>query len=263
MGNSQDSGLASRRDRRSPGRANRRSGIWVVLTALAAVVAGAAACGPATAGADRAVPAGTPPITEAPAPTTATPSARTALTSTTRAPATTVTTPATTGTAPPGSSSAPLPVGAYTSSPPPAFPAGACHARGLLPDPACTPGATNPAVSQADIGTTICMSGWTARVRPPESYTEALKREQLQAYGDTSPISAYEEDHLVPLELGGAPSDARNLWPELGASPNRKDSVENAGRAAVCDGRISLVAAQRAIAGDWVAFGSQLGVARS
>jgi hypothetical protein len=154
-------------------------------------------------------------------------------------------------------------VGVYTSTPPPAQPAGACRARGLLPDPACTPGATNPAVSQSDIDTTICMSGWTAQVRPPESYTETLKREQLLAYGDTSPISAYEEDHLVPLELGGAPSDPRNLWPEHGSSPNPKDSVENAGRAAVCDGRISLAAAQRAIAGNWVAFGSQLGVAGS
>jgi hypothetical protein len=42
------------------------------------------------------------------------------------------------------------------------------------PNPALTPGVTNPAVTQANIKTTICKSGWSATVRPPESYTEAL-----------------------------------------------------------------------------------------
>jgi hypothetical protein len=42
-----------------------------------------------------------------------------------------------------------------------------CAARGALPDPACTPGALNPDVTPATIGATICMSGWTATVRPP------------------------------------------------------------------------------------------------
>ncbi|MGW4529241.1 hypothetical protein [Amycolatopsis sp. NPDC004378] len=35
-----------------------------------------------------------------------------------------------------------------------------------LPDPACTPGALNPDVTQASIGSTICVSGWTATIRP-------------------------------------------------------------------------------------------------
>ncbi len=35
-----------------------------------------------------------------------------------------------------------------------------------LPDPACTPGTVNPAVSQANIADTICKSGWTSTVRP-------------------------------------------------------------------------------------------------
>ncbi|MDA8343134.1 MAG: hypothetical protein M0007_13060 [Actinomycetota bacterium] len=141
---------------------------------------------------------------------------------------------------------------------------GTCHSRGtglyVLPDPACTPGATNPDVTQSDIGTTICASGWTATVRPPESYTEPLKFHQMTAYGETGPVSSYEEDHLVPLELGGSPSDARNLWPQPGASPNPKDEVENAARRAVCDGRLPLASAQRAIATDWIALGRQLGV---
>jgi hypothetical protein len=36
-----------------------------------------------------------------------------------------------------------------------------------------------------------------------------------------------EYDHLVPLELGGAPDDPRNLWFEPGPTPNPKDAVEN------------------------------------
>ena len=145
--------------------------------------------------------------------------------------------------------------------------AGPCHARGgapyVLPDPACTPGATNPAVTQADIGSTICRAGWTGTVRPAESYTEGLKDQQMSAYGDRGPVSSYEEDHLVPLGLGGSPTSPRNLWPEPGASPNPKDSVEAAANQAVCDGRMSLAAAQAAIAADWVALGRQLGAVGS
>lgn len=156
-----------------------------------------------------------------------------------------------------------LPVGkVYTAAPPVARP-GSCHVRGsegTLPDPRCTPGAINPAVTQSDIGSTICRAGWTRTVRPPEAYTEALKRRQMAAYADGRPIWDYEEDHLVPLELGGAPSDPRNLWPEYGASPNPKDRVEGAARRAVCAHRLTLAAAQDAIATNWVTLGERLGV---
>src|SRR5664279_6067090 len=63
--------------------------------------------------------------------------------------------------------------------------------------------------------------GGAATIRPPaSSYTNALKRQQIVAYGypDTDP-RGYEEDHLIALELGGAPSDQRNLWPEPANSP--------------------------------------------
>ena len=139
-----------------------------------------------------------------------------------------------------------------------------CHARleygYVLPDPACTPGATNPEVTQANITQTICASEWTTRVRPPQSYTESLKRSQMAEYGDTRPIYDYEEDHLIPLGLGGAPSDPLNLWPQPGASPNPKDEVESAANHAVCDGRTTLASAQRQIASDWVSLGRALGV---
>lgn len=147
--------------------------------------------------------------------------------------------------------------------------AGSCHARGhglySRPDPTCTPGALNPAVSQSTIDRTICVPGWTATVRPAESITESEKEASLTAYGDNGGLSEYEYDHLVPLELGGATNDPRNLWPEPGSSPNPKDDVEFALREKVCAGELSLARAQREIASDWVALagGARSGVVRS
>lgn len=132
-----------------------------------------------------------------------------------------------------------------------------CHARGSglysLPDPRCTPGAIDPAVRQANVATTICRYGYTRTVRPPESVTEVEKRASMIAYGDTGRPSEYEYDHLIPLELGGAANDPRNMWPEPGASPNPKDALEGRLNALVCSGRIGLTTAQREIATDWVA----------
>ena len=136
-------------------------------------------------------------------------------------------------------------------------PAGSCHARGhglySLPDPHCTPGAIDPHVTQADVDRTICRGGYSESVRPPESITEPEKRASLRAYGDHRPLHDYEYDHLISLELGGAPNDARNLWPEPGASPNPKDRLEDRLHALVCDHRMSLATARSAIAGDWIA----------
>lgn len=140
-----------------------------------------------------------------------------------------------------------------------------CHVRTEngqpLPDPACTPGVANPAVTQANIRSTVCKSGWTKTIRPAASYTDGLKRQGIGAYGDTdTKPSDFEEDHLISLELGGAPSDPGNLWPEPGASPNAKDKVENDLHRAVCSGRIQLAAAQHAIATDWTTAERSLGL---
>ncbi len=108
-------------------------------------------------------------------------------------------------------------------------------------------------MKQANIPSTICRRRYTARVRPPESVTEPEKRASLAAYGDHGSARAYEYDHLIPLELGGAPNDPRNLWPEPGASPNPKDRLENLLRKRVCAGAVSLAVARREVARDWVA----------
>ena len=58
----------------------------------------------------------------------------------------------------------------------------------------------------------------------------------------------------MPLELGGATNDPRNLWPEPGASPNPKDSLEDRLNELVCDGaRCRSRLPKREVAGDWVA----------
>jgi hypothetical protein len=130
---------------------------------------------------------------------------------------------------------------------------------GQLPDPRCTPGSIDPAVTQANISSTICRSGYTKTVRPPASETDRFKFDvAYPAYGDPDSEKT-ELDHLVSLELGGS-NDAANLWPESPPTPNPKDKVEDALHAAVCDGRVSLAAAQQAIATDWLTAEQKLGL---
>jgi hypothetical protein len=112
-------------------------------------------------------------------------------------------------------------------------------------------------VTQATIGRTICTGGWTSTVRPPESITEREKAASMTAYGDHGSMSSYEYDHFIPLELGGATNDRRNLWPEPGGSPNPKDAVEDRLNREVCGGKMKLGRAQRAIARNWTAFAQQ------
>lgn len=142
---------------------------------------------------------------------------------------------------------------------------GSCHLRYAgrepLPDPNCTPGAVDTAVSQANLARTVCRKGgYTSSVRPPESVTNAIKRRLLAAYGiPASDTSKYELDHLVELSGGGS-SDVRNLWPEknvLYTGPassfvhNDKDRVEAYLFNAQCSGKASLAAIQRAVSQNW------------
>lgn len=132
--------------------------------------------------------------------------------------------------------------------------AGQCQVLDGKADRRCTPGALNPDVTQATIHTTICVRGWTATVRPPASYTDQLKRQQMVQYGQTGPPSAFEEDHLVALEVGGSPTSPSNLWPEPRTGPHpasEKDSMENAVRAAICADRITLKQGQDQLLAKW------------
>ena len=163
-----------------------------------------------------------------------------------------------TATAVPAGSATALPGGTPTvaPSPPSETPATACASANGLPDRNCTPGAVDPRVTQDNIGQTICVSGYTKTVRPPTSYTTPLKIKQMALYGWTGSTSDYEEDHLIPLEVGGHPTDPKNLWPEPYNVPNgarKKDKVENLLHSRVCSGQMTLVDAQNQIATNWEA----------
>jgi hypothetical protein len=108
-----------------------------------------------------------------------------------------------------------------------------------------TPGVINPDVTQSTIATTICRRGWTRTIRPPVGYTNALKRRQLLRYGLHGPPSAFQEDHLISLELGGHPTDPRNLWPEPYPRASAVDRIENDLNHRVCTGSLTLAEAQR------------------
>lgn len=117
-------------------------------------------------------------------------------------------------------------------------------------------GALNPAVTQATLGYTVCVPNWTATIRPPSSYTNKLKVLQIKQLGllDTSPQS-YEEDHFIPLSIGGHPTSPKNLWPEpwVGVCGAKvKDALESKLHTMVCTKKISLVTAQLEISHNWV-----------
>ena len=160
----------------------------------------------------------------------------------------------------------PGPQSTYKVQPQPA--PGTCHyvvlsasAGDYLPDPHCTPGATNPKVTQADLGSTICRTGYTASIRPPAAITGREKTASEAAYGFHGKASTTEYDHLISLELGGDPNSALNLWPEPNkngapGTTNPKDHVENVLKTLICNAvhgkaYLPLAKAQYLISTNW------------
>jgi hypothetical protein len=189
----------------------------------------------------------------------------------TTAPTTPTTSTSTTTTAPTAASGAGSPPAALRDGPGPQAtyvvqpqpPAGSCRYTFVgsdpLPDAHCTPGALNPQVTQGTLASTICKSGYSSSIRPPESITGREKRGSALAYGYTGPFSTGEYDHLVSLELGGDPNDPANLWVEPNDNPNAtttanaKDVLEDRLHSLVCSGQLPLATAQEAIASNWAA----------
>ena len=124
--------------------------------------------------------------------------------------------------------------------------AGALASTASLILPTHTPGVRYSAVTQKTLFKTVCRVGWTKTIRPPASYTNALKKKQLVLfqYADLNP-SDFEEDHLVSLELGGAPRSIRNLWPQPWTQARRDDNgIEASLHRKLCDGTLTLRQAQ-------------------
>lgn len=164
------------------------------------------------------------------------------------------------------------------------------HGPAVLPDPTCTPGVDNPAVTQATIKQTICKSGWTKTVRPDESVTNKIKAASMVAYGDTVPQvpplpviiktkivkgkkvttrtvdvskcvdhsndgQCYEGDHDESIEDGGSPDDPLNIWaqPYKGFGARKKDVVETWLKTQVCSGKMDVSEARMMLRTDWYA----------
>lgn len=110
------------------------------------------------------------------------------------------------------------------------------------------PGAVNPLVTQQNVASTICHPGWTQTQRPQQALTRALKHALLPPGAEARD---YELDHCIPLELGGAPLSAANLWLQPWPEARRKDRIENLLHTMVCKGEISLAEAQALVCQHW------------
>lgn len=125
------------------------------------------------------------------------------------------------------------------------------------PDPALTPGVAR-LLTQAQ----VCSVKWG---RDARHVTAAMQRQVAASYRlDRKDIVAYgkgaccEFDHLISRELGGA-DDVKNLWPQPWVEAKQKDRLENWMHREVCAGRLPLIVAQQALAGDWIAAQQKAG----
>jgi hypothetical protein len=117
--------------------------------------------------------------------------------------------------------------------------------------------ALNPDVSQATVQKTICVSGFTASIRPSTSYTNGVKLKLLREQGrPSSAAPEFELDHRVPLALGGSPRSLANLqlqpW-EGDDGAKKKDRLERRLQTLVCSGKVGLDEARRAMYFNWQA----------
>lgn len=129
-----------------------------------------------------------------------------------------------------------------------AFVAASGVANAASPDPELTPGQATITVSQANMAATICVRGYTSRVRDVSSTTRT--RVFNRYHVKFLDRHLYVIDHLIPLELGGANTLA-NLWPQPVGDAHAKDGVEESLHVHVCAGHVDLSAAQHAIASNW------------
>jgi hypothetical protein len=117
------------------------------------------------------------------------------------------------------------------------------HGRYLLPSHAATPG---------EVRTTSMEAVCSEHTRQFRHTTYAMKLEVCREYGqENCPGKAYEIDHLVSLEIGGADT-VRNLWPQPIDQARVKDKLETHLRVLICSGQMTVAAAQHCIVDDWV-----------
>ena len=117
-----------------------------------------------------------------------------------------------------------------------------------------TNGAINEGVTQSNITTTVCVSGYTKTIRPPTSYTNRVKKELLLTNPDKN-MTHYELDHIIPLAVGGHPTNVNNLWaqPRYGEwNAGRKDVLESFVHRELCKGKLTLQESRNIFIDNWV-----------
>lgn len=127
--------------------------------------------------------------------------------------------------------------------------------------PAFAPGAVNPLVRQDNLRQTVCGGfviqngqrvNWTKTQRPSRYWSSARKAELLhRAHLPLSASSLFQGDHRVPLEVGGSPTDPKNLWLQPINEAHAKDAMEDKARRQLCRGEITLREAQAIFLGEW------------
>lgn len=101
-------------------------------------------------------------------------------------------------------------------------------------------GVNNPDVTQDNISTTICSPGWASAQRPPQFKTWRIKKKMLIAQGRYKNGHRYILDHVIPLEIGGAPLAPDNFILQTYRASLTKDKVEGRLHDQVCNGTITL-----------------------
>ena len=112
------------------------------------------------------------------------------------------------------------------------------------------PGALNPAVTQENIATTICVRHWATDHRPDRKLTWKFKRALLHTAHLDGKSRRYVLDHPVSIELGGAPLDGKNFMLQTIKEGKMKDWVEGFLNRRVCAGTETLASAQVRVL-DW------------
>ncbi|WP_443479020.1 hypothetical protein ACLIMP_26055 (plasmid) [Novosphingobium aerophilum] len=129
----------------------------------------------------------------------------------------------------------------------------------ITPDrlpPKGVPGAIDPAVTQENIDRTICRPGYARSARPAYSITGPYKRRLMDQQYPGQSMADYELDHLIPISIGGAPFNERDLWlqPRKGrANAKDKNDLAYVLWRLVCRHEVPLATAQKAISENWIA----------
>jgi len=139
----------------------------------------------------------------------------------------------------------------------------------FVPDPNCTPGATNPSVTESMLMNPAFRTGCIRDKAPTEEQkTATYGWYKLLRPGDNAGDNqTCELDHLIPLYLGGADT-LENIWPQCGpggaSGPGHvalddryfkeKDKVEYYLGQQVREGNMGLADAQHGIATDWTQY---------